>query len=848
MEESDHDKLARQLFGGNPGDKIKEISSGKSSDDDVIVSHHGRHGKRTIIDDKEEEKEEDPLNDTMESENPLNDTMESVPPLNDSTDSQFEKELHGIFDQLFDQDGSQLVEDTRNRHVRNGGEKRPSRENEKGKSTEETEEEKSGNDGKTIQEESKEEEKDKQDQGEGKEQSTSDMEIDQVGTPQKGNVSTGGSTTTTATTTTTESTTATASTGRGLGSFTHTSAVTRDIVSPPSSRRINLARHTFLSDAPALRIQRTHAVRYDIRVNVPPSENPETQLVKSIQELFQKFKNADQSFVLYPWKALSTDRLLYSIQVAEKIPADLGKLKKYFPRANPKKEGGYVYTQIFIGYNKSYDDVQSSIDWFLKSNNHGMWERPLQAEESKSVGWLLYSTREMDRVRLQDILTGKLQMNVGLRWRFINSGARGAIPREERVSAIHIEVETKNFGAAKSRLEQIYSSTATDHPLGISMRLIPEFSQLLSHHQRTKAERVMSRQKAFLDKVLTATTWDFAGGPDYFSKSLRKNLRKLIMDLNSSVKPSRQLIHSIDRHWQGNGWVLTFHPDDEHEVRGLIAGGMLPLLRYQHGKVVEQFFTPSAIQRAQSATYDPVTNTVTSPDDDVLDEALEPDDWDDGEVVIENTPKRPGESTVEEDEEKLFTEEEKKLRANQEKTKDYEEVEVLPPESQQVGKDEMTVDSVSTFGENGNPVSVDGLTLEQGVRAMGRMIDQNNAALEQLTDTRKITPSLSRSQQSRRSGNSQRLSDNTSVLTPNSVDTRLTDIESRFTNIESAIQKQQESFNQAIQQQQTSLSQTLNQFLGQLNAGGGPAGNGHASGDRSTPNAGDSPKSPARGF
>ena len=117
------------------------------------------------------------------------------------------------------------------------------------------------NDRKDTQETKGAEEKDNNNQGDKKEKETStDMEIDQVGTPKRDNASTGRSTITT----TSGSTTTTSMTMGGSPMNTYARVATRDIVSPPKNCPNNLAQQTFLSDASALRIQCTHVVCYDI--------------------------------------------------------------------------------------------------------------------------------------------------------------------------------------------------------------------------------------------------------------------------------------------------------------------------------------------------------------------------------------------------------------------------------------------------------------------------------------------------------------------------------------------------------------------------------------------------------
>ena len=57
----------------------------------------------------------------------------------------------------------------------------------------------------------------------------------------------------------------------------------------------------------------------------------------------------------------------------------------------------------------------------------------LQVEDGTEVGWLLYSTREMDAGALADEIEDVLGFPVGLKWKVIDTVIRGKMSEKQKV-------------------------------------------------------------------------------------------------------------------------------------------------------------------------------------------------------------------------------------------------------------------------------------------------------------------------------------------------------------------------------------------------------------------------------
>ena len=53
-----------------------------------------------------------------------------------------------------------------------------------------------------------------------------------------------------------------------------------------------------------------------------------------------------------------------------------------------------------------------------------MFYNMLQADDGTEIEWLLYSTREMDAGALANKIIDATGVNIGLRWKVINSGKK----------------------------------------------------------------------------------------------------------------------------------------------------------------------------------------------------------------------------------------------------------------------------------------------------------------------------------------------------------------------------------------------------------------------------------------
>ena len=106
--------------------------------------------------------------------------------------------------------------------------------------------------------------------------------------------------------------------------------------------------------------------------------------------------------VIYPWMALDHQAGTTVIEDPDKIPNSLSDLKKYTLKVWLHLKGGMMYPKILLGLSCQPEMVVEDISWWLQSTTQGMWTAQLQdAEETTCLGWLLFSTDELDKEALR---------------------------------------------------------------------------------------------------------------------------------------------------------------------------------------------------------------------------------------------------------------------------------------------------------------------------------------------------------------------------------------------------------------------------------------------------------------
>ena len=290
--------------------------------------------------------------------------------------------------------------------------------------------------------------------------------------------------------------------------------------------------------------------RVDLRIKVPPHANPEEKTVQVLQEFLLKLQSFDPKSRIAPWHHHYNDLPLQSPTDFVARPSEL---EKFFPRIFFKEEGFTWYSGARIIHSLPMPELRQDMIRWLKKQGHGMFERMLQVANTTEIGWLVYSTWQMEAKVLAQAIEKTINIAVGLRWKQISTGSRDPLPASQQVKALHVEVALENRVVAQKALLAVYGRKHTGkYPNGIRLR----FSLLIhaAHNLSTKAklERLRARQQVWTSKYEKGFSWEISQLDHPITKH-SPTLRQAILSLMSTTKPSLPLFHSVDALDSGRG-------------------------------------------------------------------------------------------------------------------------------------------------------------------------------------------------------------------------------------------------------------------------------------------------------
>ncbi len=100
---------------------------------------------------------------------------------------------------------------------------------------------------------------------------------------------------------------------------------------------------------------------------------------------------------------------------------------------------------VLVSMNATHDELMEEAHWWLSKENIILCPAAIQAEETKTCRWALYSTNQMNREALTDEISRRIGLRVAMRWRIISTGKKTTRPKgqshkTDEVRAIHFGV------------------------------------------------------------------------------------------------------------------------------------------------------------------------------------------------------------------------------------------------------------------------------------------------------------------------------------------------------------------------------------------------------------------------
>jgi hypothetical protein len=353
----------------------------------------------------------------------------------------------------------------------------------------------------------------------------------------------------------------------------------------------------------------TYVTRVTLKLFIPASKEPARTTSELIKELVNEIIKIDDKAAIYPWK----DALAYKgrITSGNEVPecrSDFSDLRAYLHKFFPPKKDtvSTSYPNLRIGHEKPIEEIRKELRPWLETSKSSIFKNMLQVEEGSEIGWFCYSTREMDAGALADEISDILGINIGLRWKIINIGQKGIIPQSQKVNALAIEVDSKSRRLGQKKFLEFFGRKAKPvHlcPNNIRLRFVKSKSDAINTREKGKIDRLRTRQKKFLDSIVSTTNWDIMQ-LDFATDEGSPTLRQMIMSITSKVDDNVPLFHCVDLDWRGDGYTFQYSPDVKDEAECVI-NTLIPHLKFRFPlEDVDSYFTSEAVENSEGLVYD----------------------------------------------------------------------------------------------------------------------------------------------------------------------------------------------------------------------------------------------------
>ena len=352
--------------------------------------------------------------------------------------------------------------------------------------------------------------------------------------------------------------------------------------------------------------------RVTVKLTLADTGDMHQSIRDALKGLLTAMTKSDPSVTIMPWLTKSH---LKELHRPEEIPHMINSMRSYANKLYVPGEGKnrVIYPHIRIGHDDSLEVLKEKLSSWLRESNSGLFYKMLQVEEGSEVGWLLYSTREMDAGALSDEIEDILGFPVGLKWKVIDTGIRGKMNESQKVQALTVEVEAKYQWKHQRDLAQFYCKTIKDtneYPNGLRLRFVKRKTDAINVKEKGKIDALRRRQQLFLKGIRTSTSHDI-NQIDYSSNSgIEPTLRQMIMNIKQN-NTNAPLFHGVDLDWKGEAYNFQYHNNVKDEAECII-NTLIPYLNHYYPTVgVEKYFTEEAAFRSEGLQFDPQTNMVT---------------------------------------------------------------------------------------------------------------------------------------------------------------------------------------------------------------------------------------------
>lgn len=336
--------------------------------------------------------------------------------------------------------------------------------------------------------------------------------------------------------------------------------------------------------------------RADLTLNIQERlGSDESTVIRSIKPFIEALFEIDANARILPWKEKAGVKRLDIDELAH----DYDAIQVYFNRARLRDDSIKIYSDVRIAHVVPWDAISISMRDWLQNNKCGIYYKKLQVENTRTLGWFLWSHRNIKADKLAHVLANDHDLHLYFRYSKIYLGRGEKFGPDEGVKALIAVCESKDYRDYSKVLKVIYHQSSKDFPLGIKLRFMPQTTN--------EDEDILLLQQLFRaqqEQWLTTLNIAFSSDIRLLDASIqsRKTLRNHIMNMkHSDLSP---LFVCVDSQWNnGSRFIFTFIESHEQEAKRMV-NTLAAYLIKKKGEDVIPYFTTDAIEFAKTLHWD----------------------------------------------------------------------------------------------------------------------------------------------------------------------------------------------------------------------------------------------------
>jgi hypothetical protein len=189
------------------------------------------------------------------------------------------------------------------------------------------------------------------------------------------------------------------------------------------------------------------------------------------------------------------------------------------------------------------------------------------------------------------------------------------LKEEQKVRAIHFEVEDCDVQFAKKILNDLYHHSRTDgFPLGMKLRFMPMYANIPNTEGQNTLTTMIGFQERYCRYIGEYISGDILNVDGSLPNGL--SIRQYLMNMRVDEDKRKRLFLGINKTWNNRGYVYSVLPK-HRDLASVTIQHLLTKLHFEFhnatedGKVypdIDKFFDTVAWERAQETTWDPSKN------------------------------------------------------------------------------------------------------------------------------------------------------------------------------------------------------------------------------------------------